>query len=164
MSEPWIPVCEKRTNVSVSSLNPGFNAKVSTMVLPRRQYLPASVFFASITAAIPRCHILPWVVRENVTSGFRRYLLPPINDGFDNTTQHYVDCRRHNKGGSQLHMLLSTQMTPLLHCLTTTLNCPGNTSPHPRDPPHPRVCAITALASDRHARNAAVTTMTAIIS
>ena len=61
-----------------STLNRGLNAKTPTMVLPRRQILPASVFCSSTTGTFPRCRILPRMVRENVTSGFHHYLRPPL--------------------------------------------------------------------------------------
>ena len=77
MSEPWTPVCEKNNKCQRFIANPGFNAKLSTMVLPRRQFLAASVFCASATEAIPRRHIPPRVVRVNVTSGYCPYLRPP---------------------------------------------------------------------------------------
>ena len=73
--DPWTPVCEKKEQLIA---NPGFNAKVSTIVLPRRQFLPASFFCASTTGAIPCCYILPRVVLRNVARWSCCYLRPPL--------------------------------------------------------------------------------------
>jgi hypothetical protein len=142
------------------SLNVGFNAKTLTMTLPRRQFLPASVFCTSTTAVIPRRHNPPRVVRGNATNGFRRYLRPPL-------------MMASIKPPNIIWVVAVTTMVSSNHCFiiktnattpnrpTTTPNQPEKASPHPRDPLHPRAlssidirCQPARPAHEQHGRHA----------
>jgi hypothetical protein len=143
-----------------SSLNVGFNAKTLTMTLPRRQFLPASVFWTSTTAAIPRRHNPPRVVRGNVTSGFRRYLRPPLMMASTKPPNIIWVGAVTTMAPSNHYFIIKTNSTTPNN-LTTTPNRPEKASPHPRAPPHPRASSSTDIrcqparpAHEQHGRDA----------
>ena len=73
--KPRTPDCEK---YSQRQQFLGSTLKTLMMVLPRRQYIAASVFFASTIQVNPSRHQLPRVVRGNIVSGFCCYLRPTL--------------------------------------------------------------------------------------
>ena len=56
----------------------GFSAEISTMVLPKRHFLAASVLFTSTIRANSRRHNIPRVFHENLVCVFRCYMWPPL--------------------------------------------------------------------------------------